>query len=187
MADDGKNIDPRYDPAFQRGYQGAPVATSVASASIAQEHAAPASASPGPVTSASTAPVPHVTAPAPAGDLDGATQTQKQTHPDAEASDNTVPPLRDTPPPLRTNPYVYALGIMGVLFVVGGIGIELWASYSSMSASGGYEGTPVSTMIAQNAAYVVTGPLITVGLAILAGLLFFAGVRWRSRRTRYVQ
>jgi hypothetical protein len=174
VADDGKNIDPRYDPAFQRGYQGAPVATSVAPAPITQEHAAPASVSPGPVTSVPTAP---------AGDLDGATQT----HPDADASDNTVPPLRDTPPPLRTNPYIYALGIMGVVFVVGGIGIELWTSYSSMSASGGYEGTPVSTMIAQNVAYVVTGPLITVGLAILAGLLFFAGVRWRSRRTKYAQ
>lgn len=181
MADEDENgIDPRYDPVFQRGYRGATA-----------EAPAPRRPPPdiaGPTAREPAAKVPIVRQPAasvvPAGvaDIDDDTQS----NPDADGVEGDAASPDDILPPLRANPYVYALGIMGILFVVAGIGVEVVISSVTFSRNG-FESTSVSFLIAQNVGYMLTGPLITVGLAILAGLVFFAGSRWRLRRDRKEQ
>ncbi|KQV06481.1 hypothetical protein [Leifsonia sp. Root112D2] len=181
MADkDEKDIDPRYDPAFQRGYQG-PAAEDPRRRGAASEPAGPSEQAPAaavPMTQDPVAREAHSSVPPRSEtdlDLDDAGT-------DACGTEIAAAPLRDGRPPLRTNPYAYALGVMGVLFVIGGIGIEGTTTYSSLSGQNGFSAPGVSSMIMQNVSYVLAGPLITVGLAILAGLVFLAGSRWRSRR-----
>lgn len=176
MADDEENgIDSRYDPAFQRGYRGGGTTES------ARRRAAADSA--GPVTAPTVPVVGEPTASAATArvvEIEAGTESNAN----ADGSESDVAPLNEILPPLRTNPYVYALGVMGGLFVLGGIGIEVSATLAAFSTRNGYQGTPISLMIGQNIAYVMTGPLITIGLAIFAGLLFFAGARRSSLRNR---
>lgn len=168
MADDEENgVDPRYDPAFQRGYRGGGTTES------ARRRAAPEFAG-------TVVPEPAVKVPAASAAVAGVTETEAATHTNPHDDDRA--PRGEALPPLRANPYVYALGVMAALFVLGGIGIEIAMTFSTFSGQSGYQSTPVEWMIMQNIGYVVAGPMITVGLAILAGLVFFAGARRQSMR-----
>ncbi|TAM70720.1 MAG: hypothetical protein EPN48_05060 [Microbacteriaceae bacterium] len=178
-------VDPRYDPAFQRGYR----------LGTARPESADAVAQ---------APAPDAVAQAAATPLASAASDGRRT-PDRRQPGGSVPtgvpvddstgtssgdqaewePVSHAP---RANPYVTALWIIGIGFVVAGVGAQYWAQNSSANA--GFDpshGTPLVVVLA-SLAYSVGGPLITVGLATIVGLLFLAAVssrpRPRSRRPR---
>ncbi|MEO8907517.1 MAG: hypothetical protein ABI310_05505 [Microbacteriaceae bacterium] len=161
-----RTLDPRYDPAFQRGYSGGkgrsaspvPVARPAVYESAADESAADESAA-GASAADEFAGGPPALVPA----------------------DEVAAPDSQHGAP-RSNPYLTALWILGIAFIAIGIGAQFWAQNST--AGSGYDpahGTPLVGVLA-SLAYSLGGPLITVGLATVVGLLFLAAVRFRPRR-----
>jgi hypothetical protein len=77
----------------------------------------------------------------------------------------------------RVNPYVVILWVVGVVFVVGGTGL-LFASYFQLLASysaGPSQNTGAQTLYVFGSTFGV--PMVTVGLATVAGLVFLSA--WR--------
>lgn len=172
--DDRKaRIDPRYDPAFQRGYRG--------------EVRRSLQARPGRGEPASTPPPSKIThAPAPAipkvdrsepepGDaiVDDDSSVDDSNIDDAHADVHLMPPP-------RMNPYVVALWVIGIALSVGGVVLQWWAQMSQVSGAFSVQnGVPLRVLLI-SLANTVTGPMITVGLATIVGLIFMLAVRRRN-------
>lgn len=142
-----QTFDPRFDPAFQRGYV-PPVAA-----------AAPAApAVPAPADSVGEPPVDS----------------------DPRQEEKIAPALAAR---RGVNPYVVVLWVVGVVFAVGGTAL-LFGSYFMMytHSFGGpsQSNATAQVLFAFGSAFGV--PLITVGLATIAGVIFFSA--WRSWQRR---
>lgn len=84
----------------------------------------------------------------------------------------------DLPERQQANPYYVGLWIVGVVLSVGGVLFYLstvLANYSS-NASGGSEQV---ARVVQLLGYVLSAPLLTVGLGTIGGLLFGKAARFR--------
>jgi hypothetical protein len=167
MTDD-RRVDPRYDPAFQRGFDG-----TVTSRLRSRPVSAPPSdlVTPAPFRAApkrdelreasepaSTDPVEAGFRPAEPGDAsDAASGAQRR---------------------LSRNPFLIALVLLGSGLTLGGLG---WANYARMLVSGrGVAATDLDYWFLQ--ATVSGAPLtIIVGISILAGVLFVAASAWNRR------
>lgn len=173
--DDGAAIDPRYDPAFQRGFEGE-VATGPRGQSTLRRTAAvnpaPArrSAPNGESFAHEAAELPEelpTLAPLPAA---AATPT------------DTARVVVVTPRDLIRNPFMVALAVLGALMILVG---AIWAyeGFAAIVKNGGTR-NEVEFWAAQTMSF--GAPLaIVVGLAIAAGLLALFGRSWqRSRADR---
>jgi hypothetical protein len=89
----------------------------------------------------------------------------------------------DEPERARWNPFITLLWVIGVVLPAGGVTLQ-WLAVNNMFGSSSYSGTgdaPMS-MVLQQFSYLVAPPVITAGLFILAGLLFWHAAAWRARR-----
>jgi hypothetical protein len=165
MTDDEQRVDPRYDPAFQRGYEGQ-VASGLRSRTSVRRSAL---VSPAPYRSGE--PEPDVE--------EYGVQEASETRTGAEAEPEPAPEfvtvgssgLRG----LRRNPFLITLVVLGIALMIGGIA---WANQVrqlvvDLATELDYWFLQVS---------VVGAPLtILTGIAILAGVLFVAATVWNRR------
>jgi len=159
---DEQRVDPRYDPAFQRGFEGS-VTSSVRSRQAPQRDA--------------------IVTPAPFRQPE-ATEPQPEVAPTRSAAvDEPEPtPEHDAVPVaarrLTRNPYLVAVTLLGVIMVGGG---AAWANQARGLVSGrGVAATDLDYWFLE--ATVVGAPLtIVAGILILAGVLFMAATAWNRR------
>lgn len=166
MPEDDTRVDPRYDPAFQRGFDG-PVASGIRPRSVQR----PALVTPAPYREAHPEPEAAATASPAASTPDSAA-----TAPDrADEDDDLAAPTHRR---LSRNPFLVALTILGAGMVLGGIA---WASQArAIVATRGGASTDLDYWFLQ--ASVVAAPLtVLTGVGILAGVLFVAAAAWNKR------
>ncbi len=162
MAEDDGGTDPRYYPAFQRGYDG-PVRTTLRDATAA--------ARPDPASPRTSEPV---TVPPLAAPL-------VTTPPVAAAAIAAPAPIapaeQATPRDIARNPFYLAVAALGIAAIVAGAvwlaqGFAAIARDRTTTATGYYAATVMS----------FGAPvLIGIGIGIFAGLLFVLGRTWRPR------
>ena len=179
MADDPNRIDPRYDPAFQRGYEG-DVRTQARSES-ALRRAPLASSAPGRPAATVTpqpatprvvdAPPPVVvpTAAEPVG--------SSPTAPAASAEPTVVAEAPASARDVTRNPFYLAAAALAVLLIVGG---AVWLNQGFAAIADGRAASDVGYYAA--ATMTVGAPLLMgIGVLIIAGLLFVLARGWRPR------
>jgi hypothetical protein len=175
----GEGIDPRYDAAFQRGYQPQP-----GEYARTRMRSAPAA----PARRPSRAPRPADPYEEPADD--GYESAALTIAPDPSAAQVAQPAAAVvvTAPGVldrlelnpRRNPLILALWIVGAGFVV--FGIILYCVSVSASYTGPTPSTDVGALVFAQLGWMLAGPLITVGLITMVGLLFLTALA--GRRTR---
>jgi hypothetical protein len=79
--------------------------------------------------------------------------------------------------PLEPNPFERTLLVIGAVLVIGGIAAAFWAN------SVNYQYYPTSDgmtwqQIVQSAAWSLTAPMVTVGLALGVGVMFRRAIAW---------
>ena len=85
------------------------------------------------------------------------------------------PPEQDQPEP---NPFERILLIVGAVLVVGGVAAAFWAN--SVNYYPGTIGNPWTwQQLLQSAAWSVSGPMSTAGLAMGVGVLFRRAMSWK--------
>jgi hypothetical protein len=110
-------------------------------------------------------------------------------------SGSTTPNVDDDPsvddegaerylPPPRMNPYVVALWVIGIALSVCGVLVQWWAQLSQFSGAFSVQnGVPLRVLLV-SLANTVSGPMITVGMATIVGLIFMAATRSRNTSSR---
>jgi hypothetical protein len=147
-------FDPRYDPAFQRGFAVAP--PSIAPSPLVER---PPSVEPVETTPVETTPV-------------ETTPAEIATPADLFELDFPAPLA-----PLRGNPWVIALWVVSAAMIVGGIGLQWQAQQFFMDGVGSD-----ATGYALQSLFSSIGPWFTlVGLAGVVGVMFLHATRWRAR------
>ncbi|MDQ1574980.1 MAG: hypothetical protein QOH55_130 [Microbacteriaceae bacterium] len=187
MAEDPhESLDPRFDPAFQRGYQPragefirverrpAPEAMKPAHQ---QQVSEPRQSTQPPQRGAEATTSPsanvvheesvHATAP-----------EQAATVEDWGGDDATGDPRVTATPP--RNPYIVALWIVGVGSVVLGLVLYILSATSGLATSSA--STDQFQMLIFQLGWVFATPLVTVGLLTIVGLLFLSAARPRTPR-----
>ncbi len=159
-----KNIDPRYDPVFQRGYEGGTAVPSKRQPASAVSAPAPSVGLPPPA-----APVPAVGAPQPGGAFVGPAVT--------------VEVLGDDPAPgarVRVvNPFIVLLWLFGPALVVG----ASWVAFQSFTEQNpGY--ISQEQMAVRQFFWVMSPAFVTAGLVIIGGLLFWHAAAFRRARNQ---
>jgi hypothetical protein len=171
-----QEFDSRFDPAFQRGY-----------VPPAKPQRTPSAARPADGVHSPSAD----SVPPPDGEPQQIREPQSPTEPQAQpGSPPPQEPQRDVPTEATTdlrlavrrgiNPYIVILWIVGVVFSLGGATL-LFAGH--LQAFTALSAGPAASASAQGLYVLGTtfgGPLITVGLATIAGLIFF--LAWHSWR-----
>jgi hypothetical protein len=199
-------FDPRYDPAFQRGYRpqpGEPTrmrATAPDARSSAEPGRAvprpvePGRAEPGRAPSASTGRSrDRLRPPAPADahrieeeeptdrarSADAVVTAEPATEPAAPAARPRILGSVDLSP--RRNPLMLAVWIVGAALVV--VGVALYAVAVGSSYTTTYSGSTqdVGAQVLTQIGWVLAGPMITVGLTTLVALLLLTALAARSR------
>lgn len=172
-AGDGAAIDPRYDPAFQRGFDGE-VATGPRGQSTLRRTAA---VNPAPARMAAQ-PVEQVEA----AEVDEAAKPsslQPAPEPAVGAMPEPAPAAATTPRELMRNPFTIALAALAVLLILVG---AIWAyeGFATIVKNGGTR-NEVEFWAAQTMSF--GAPLaIVVGLAVVAVLLVLFGRSWQRSR-----
>jgi hypothetical protein len=164
---DEQRVDPRYDPAFQRGFEGE-VSSAVRSRTAVRRTALVA---PAPFRSAE---------PEPEVEENGV----EDVAPTRSSADDEVEPLELVPVSrvnlrdFARNPFVVLLILLGGGMIVGG---SVWANQGrQLVAARGGASTELDYWFLQ--ATVVAAPLtILAGIGILAGVLFLAAGVWNRR------
>jgi hypothetical protein len=174
-------FDPRHDARFQRGYRpgdGSDDTDGEATPVRRVRASRPATAA-APRAREGVTVVPHAAAdpaPEPPGaDVDDPDDLDELSF-DANA-------FLDEPEPSRWNPFIALLWVLGPAFVLPAIAVQYLSatfSYSSISYNG--SGPMPFGMLIQQLGYAVAPSLLTAGLVIIAGLLFWHAAAWRARR-----
>ncbi|CAN5242113.1 hypothetical protein BH11ACT2_BH11ACT2_18190 [soil metagenome] len=151
MADD---IDPRFDPAFQRGFE----------ATVGTTRRRPPVGTPSVVPAQETVAKPTAPIVAPRAVVDDESFVD---HPIATALD-------PEPEARRFNPFLVALVLIGVVLIAAGIA-------GSMFANSVFQTDLTSTVSYVTVLLVISGSAVSigVGVATLIGILFLAALRYR--------
>lgn len=202
--DAARGFDPRYDPAFQRGYRPQPgerprTRVRTASAAAPDAGAEPVRARPrtddgAPAVEAAALSVDAVALPPSAP---SAAETASRAAVDlGQSADRTdfdrtdlvrayavpAPGLLDrlelSP---RRNPLMLALWIVGAGLVV--LGVVLYSVSVSLSYTGSTPSTDVGSLVISQLGWMLAGPMITIGLATLVALLFLTALAGRRPRS----
>jgi hypothetical protein len=169
MADDG--YDPRFDPAFQRGFDGETAFPP------RQTTAAPSRHDARPAPERMIAPIPDELRPRPRGEQPARPQENEyRSVPPRAEFEREAPPELPPPPPLRSNPFLIAVLVLAVALIGSGVligsRIDLW--YDDVSPDG--PGFGLLNMLQFGA------PLaIILGLATVIAVLVILALRWRGR------
>lgn len=155
-ASDSPGIDPRYDPAFQRGGAGGTGRAPGAAAGGSAAPRGPQRSQPSTEQPSTEQPTIFIEVPA--------------------ESDEEVVVSR---PPAR-NPYLLALWIAGVALVLAGALFYLRSALAAYDTTSPEDNGQANAVLI-NLGFVFAPPLVTVGLGIIAGLLFFSASRWKAR------
>lgn len=195
--DSARDFDPRYDPAFQRGYRPRPgerPRTRLRSAPAPAAPAAPAASASSdespfaagrradvearsvPVEPAALSIVPT---PEPASEAAPAAASPALAAPGAGVVTGASILDRIELSP-RRNPLMLALWLVAGGFVV--LGIVLYCVSVSLSYSGATPSSDVGALVVSQLGWMLAGPLITIGLATLVALLFLTALAGRGRR-----
>ena len=163
---DRPTFDPRHDARFQRGYQ--------------PGDAAPPPARPGLIGGPPAHPAAR--AAAPFEDLVVGTDEALDDL-DALAFDGDT--FQDELESSRWNPFIALLWVVALLLPAGGMVLQ-WQTVSGMFGNNSYSGNgePPVAFVLQQFSYLVAPPLISSGIVILGGLLFWHAWAWRARRRR---
>lgn len=182
MPEDPDRIDPRYDPAFQRGYAGGEVRTAPRPATGSGSGVAGAVAArraPIPEPARTIEPIPPAAPTAPgsvavAGQAVGAGQTSPEpAAPPVEPGALDLAPARD----VTRNPFYLAAAALAVLLVVAG---AVWLDQGFAAIADKRWATDVGYYAAMTMSF--GAPLlIGIGVAILGALLFVLARAWRPR------
>lgn len=168
MTDGDQRVDPRYDPAFQRGFEGDVTST------IRTRTAVRRTALVSPAPFRSNEPEPEVEEYG-VHDVEP-TRSAVDSEPEAAPERVAVRPagVRD----LTRNPFLVILVVLGLIMIIGG---GAWANQGrQLVAARGGASTELDYWFLQ--ATVVAAPLtILAGIAILAGVLFLAAAAWNRR------
>ena len=151
-------FDPRHDARFQRGYQPGDAARPPARPGlIGAPPATPATAAAGPGDAVD--------------DFDTVAFDGEAFTDELESS--------------RWNPFITLLWVIGVVLPAGGMLLQ-WQAVGGMFRSTSYSGNgePPVSVVLQQFSYLVAPPLISGGIVILGGLLFWHAWVWRARRRR---
>jgi hypothetical protein len=165
MTDDDQRVDPRYDPAFQRGFEGQVTSGLRSRTSVRRS----ALVSPAPYRSSEPEPEVEEYGVQEAGQ----TRTGAEDEPEPAPDYVTVRPagVRD----LGRNPFLRTLVVLGLVLIIGGVA---WASHARQTVAD--LATELDYWYLQ--ASVVGAPLTIIsGIAVLAGVLFVAAVAWNRR------
>jgi hypothetical protein len=162
MSDDKSgSIDPRFDPAFQRGFDGA-VTTTRRRPTAGTPSVVPAQQSvarpPAPEYPAQTAATPPTPAPATVDDM--------------------LEPVEVEESPGGVNPFIVSLWIVAALLVIGGGYLVQWARSTFLTQSLSTDIDYVTIEIVKYGAPL----LVFLGLATALGLVFLYAARWQRRR-----
>jgi hypothetical protein len=167
MSDDASKFDPRFDPAFQRGYDG-PVQPSVRRRPRADSPPEPIGLPP--QYSAVERPVLGD----PLNDLlrrDDAERAESRAP--REYSDNQDD---DDIAPRGRNPFLIILAMVGVLLILGSVALLMNMDQIMQQAN---QNNPQPNYNLMLVVQLGTPMLITLGLATLIGVLFVFAVRWK--------
>jgi hypothetical protein len=167
MTDD-QRVDPRYDPAFQRGFEGTVTSGLRNRTSVRRT----ALVSPAPYRASTTEPAVE----------DYGVQDAEPTRSSAEEAPEPAPehvPVRPaTLRDLTRNPFLVTLVVLGLVMIIGG---TAWANQArGLVAARGGASTDLDYWFLQ--ASTTAAPLtILTGIGILAGVLFVAAAAWNRR------
>lgn len=162
--------DPRFDPAFQRGFDGArrEPRTTVQNSGVAAQ-AAPKH----PSSSGYVGLPPAPTASSAGGDAELVEQLAIAAAGDARGHDG--------------NPFIRLLWIICVALAVGSIWFMVWSqSASRTSVSYNSDEVPLEIVLTQ-LAWILTPSALTAGLGGMVALLFWHAAEWRARNRRFGQ
>jgi len=163
MSDDAKDFDPRFDPAFQRGYDGPTTVAPARSPLVPQQRESLISKPPVARTEIPAAPVAQQVSPT-------TPVSSQQGHILVEPSDEVI----DEPETRRFNPFLVALLAVAVLLVGGGLYLtsRLGEFYANTQSSASYDYITLQVMT------IAAPMLIVLGIATGVGVLFIYAVRW---------
>lgn len=123
----------------------------------------------------------------PSGDAVEAERLIASPEPDSPAPDSPEPdqPEPDLPEPdlagpnlAGPNPFERTLLVIGAALVVGGIAVAFWAN--SVNVVYGALANPWTwQQLLQSAAWTLSAPMVTAGLAIGVGILFRRAIDWK--------
>jgi hypothetical protein len=181
--DDPDRVDPRYDPAFQRGYAGE-VRMGQRGESALRRTTAVSTAPARLAASAPAAPPAEVAAPAPAhvSSSDAAQPSAAEGAPVPAASrlSSAPDPVVAEPASARDatrNPFYLAAAALAVLLIVGG---AVWLNQGFAAIADDRTSTTVGYYAAMAMSF--GAPLVIgIGVLIIAGLLFVLARGWRPR------
>ncbi|MEO8261398.1 MAG: hypothetical protein ABI566_02415 [Pseudolysinimonas sp.] len=165
---DEQQVDPRYDPAFQRGFEGK-VASGVRTRTSVRR-------------TALVAPAPYRTSePEPQVEdygVQDVAPTRSSVDDEPEDAPDYVPVRQTSMRDLTRNPFLIVLALLGVVMIIGG---GAWANQGrQLVAARGGASNELDYWFLQST--VVAAPLtILAGIAILAGVLFVAATAWNRR------
>lgn len=207
--DAARGFDPRYDPAFQRGYRPQPgerprTRVRTASAAAPDAGADPVRARPrtddgAPAVEAAALSVDAVALPPSAPSAaETASRTALDLGQSADRADldrtdfdrtDLVRAYAVPAPGLldrlelspRRNPLMLALWIVGAGLVV--LGVVLYSVSVSLSYTGSTPSTDVGSLVISQLGWMLAGPMITIGLATLVALLFLTALAGRRPRS----
>lgn len=168
---DEKNagVDPRFDPAFQRGFDTSIPIEEYVPAPLPRKLPTPAAqpAKPAAVVPAATAPVVSPAAVAPAPDATALELTDSDSAPEVEPDASA-----------SRNPFLLFLGIISVALVVAGI----WLFVQSGDAFNSKEVRSQGDYMSLDATIHMAPFIALLGGATAIGVLFVFAAQWRRRR-----
>ena len=189
--DAARGFDPRYDPQFQRGYRPQPgerartrlradpasaVATGDERETDERSTVEPVALTIAPAPVPRSAPAMLGVQPPAAGGADPDREAARAYAAPAPAPTASILDRLDLSP--RRNPLMLALWLVAGGFVV--LGIVLYSVSVSLSYTGSTPSTDVGSLVISQLGWMLAGPLITVGLITLVGLLFLTALAGRG-------
>jgi hypothetical protein len=184
----GNDIDPRFDPAFQRGYKPKPgerqrtrvrpaeqVTSPPGAAAPAAAVARPVSAASDEVPWADDEPEPEVAPPAHVVEVVSGVAVEQ------DYAEEGTPLLSGVETAPRRNRYFLALWVMGIGFVALGILLYVMSVATSYTTTN-TNGSDVVQLVFSQLGWMLAAPLITVGLLTLVVLVLIQALRPRVRR-----
>jgi hypothetical protein len=178
MAKDSKSdIDPRFDPAFQRGFDPSiPIEESVPPR-LPRRTAAPA---PSPVVAATPpAAAPPVPAPAPKEEIAASKpDSERDSEPTTDVGEAEAPPAAGAESNSVRNPFLLFLGIIAVALIAAGV----WLFVRSGEAFNSSEVRSQGDFMSLTSTIDMAPFISLLGGATAIGVLFVFAARWKRRR-----
>jgi hypothetical protein len=178
--DSPPTFDDRYDPAFQRGFAGAPSRIHAVAPPKQDSADRPIAA---PRREAARPPAAGTGRDAEAYDPFAVPSARAEVDDDAESPDAKREDAEETRRGglvLRGNPWVATLWVVAVLLLTAGF-FGTWRSQSIYVGASPI--TDMNEIVTFQILQLLSPSLVLVGLLVLGGLLFLHAVSWRARRT----